>query len=258
MQYVLLEKRGHIGLLTLNRPEVYNTLNVGMLNELERAATEIESDRDIRVLLITGAGKAFAAGADISEMLNLDKAGAAAFAETGNRAFKKIDDLLIPTIAVINGYALGGGCELALCCDIRIAAESAKIGQPEVTLGITPGFGGTQRLPRAVGTSNAMLLALTGKPVNAETALRMRLINEVHPNDQLMEAALALAKTIADNAPVAVRNCKNALSRRVDKFLTDDLNYETQVFSACFETADQKMAMQAFVQKQPKGEFKGE
>lgn len=258
MKHILLEKRGHIGVLTLNRPEAYNALNTNMLNELELAAMEVEHDNDMRVLLVMGAGKAFGAGADIAEMVSLDKAGAAQFADAGHRAFKRIDDLYIPVIAVINGYALGGGLELALCCDIRLAGKSAKLGQPEVGIGITPGFGGTQRLPRVVGTSNAMVLTLTGKPVSAERALRMRLVNEIYPDDELADAAFEIANTIASNAPLAVHYCKIAMSRRVDRFLDDDLTYEAQVFAECFGTADQRMAMQAFLDKKPKSQFKGE
>lgn len=258
MQNVLLEKRGRIGIMTLNRPQAYNALNSAVLAEIEQAAAEVENDPEIRVLLVTGAGKAFVAGADISEMMNLGQTEAAAFAQAGHRAFGKLDNLRIPVIAAINGFALGGGLELALCCDIRLAAENAKLGQPEVTLGITPGFGGTQRLPRAVGSSNAMMLILKGAPVTAEAALRMGLVSEVYPADQLMENALALAEAIAANAPIAVRACKNSISLGVDRFLTNDLDYETQAFASCFETADQRMAMQAFVEKKPKSEFKGE
>jgi len=258
VEYILLEKRGHVGIMTLNRPQAYNALNTAVLAEIEQAAELAQSDPEIRVLLVTGAGKAFVAGADISEMMNLDQAQAAAFAEAGHRAFRKLDDMEIPVIAAINGFALGGGLELALCCDIRLASENAKLGQPEVTLGITPGFGGTQRLPRAVGASNAMMLILKGAPVTAAEALRIGLVSEVHPADKLMENALALAEAIAANAPVAVRNSKIAISTGVDRFLTNDLNYETRLFGACFGTADQKMAMQAFVEKKPKSEFKGE
>lgn len=258
MGYVLLEKRGHVGIMTLNRPQAYNALNTAMLAEIEQAAAQAENDPDIRVLLVTGAGKAFVAGADISEMMNLDQAQAASFAEAGRHAFRKLDDMKIPTVAAVNGFALGGGLELALCCDIRLASESAKLGQPEVTLGITPGFGGTQRLPRAVGTSNAMMLVLKGEPITAAEALRIGLVSEVHPADILMEKALALAEAIAANAPVAVRNSKSAISNGIDRFLTNDIDYETRLFSACFDTADQKMAMRAFVEKKPKEAFKGE
>jgi len=257
MENILIEKRGHVGILTLNRPEAYNALTTSMLNELEIAAAEVDRDPDIRVLLITGAGKAFVAGADISEMMHLTPAQAEVFAEAGHRAFRKLDDLHIPVIAVINGYALGGGLELTLCCDIRIAVEGAKLGQPEVTLGITPGFGGTQRLPRAVGTSNAMLLVLKGVPITAEVALRMGLVSEIYPADKLMDAAMELAQTIARNAPIAVRSSKIAISKGIDRFLTNDLNYETHLFSSCFGTADQRMAMTAFLEKKPRDEFKG-
>ncbi|HWQ58265.1 MAG TPA: enoyl-CoA hydratase-related protein [Clostridia bacterium] len=257
MQHVILEKRGNVGILTLNRPDAYNALNTAMLGEIERAAVQVEQDPEIRVLVVTGAGKAFVAGADISEMMNLTRPEAAAFAEAGHRAFGKLDNLHIPVIAAINGFALGGGLELALCCDIRIAAEGTKLGQPEVTLGITPGFGGTQRLPRAVGTSNAMLLVLKGVPITAEAALRMGLVSEVYPLDKLMDAAMELAQAIAKNAPIAVRSSKIAISTGVDRFLTNDLNYEIQLFSSCFGTVDQRMAMKAFLEKKPRDEFKG-
>ena len=259
MEYIKLEKRGsHIGVMFLNRPQSYNALNIAMLNEIEFAIEKVERDPDIRVLIIAGAGKAFGAGADIAEMEHLSRPEAMQFANAGHRAFKRIDDLYIPVIAAIHGYALGGGLELALCCDIRLAAESARLGQPEVGLGITPGFGGTQRLPRVVGTSNAMTLTLTGQPVTAEEAQRMRLVNRVYPDDQLMPSAMEMAETIAGNAPLAVHYCKVAMSRRVDRFLDNDLDYEAQVFAECFDTADQRMAMRAFLSKRPREEFRGE
>lgn len=258
MEFVKLEKRGHIALLKLNRPKALNALNTAMLNEIEMAAAKVERDPEVRVLIISGEGKAFGAGADIGEMVGLSRAEAKAFADAGHRAFKRIDDLYIPVIAAIHGYALGGGLELALCCDIRLCSETAKFGQPEVGLGITPGFGGTQRLPRVVGTSNAMTLTLTGKPVGAEDALRMRLVNRVYPDAELMDGAMEMAETIANNAPLAVHYCKVAMSRRVDRFLENDLDYEAQVFGECFETEDQLNAMTAFIAKRPKAEFKGE
>ncbi len=253
MEFVGLEKRGHIALLKLNRPKALNALNTAMLNEIEMAAAKVERDPEVRVLIISGEGKA-----DIGEMVGLSRAEAKAFADAGHRAFKRIDDLYIPVIAAIHGYALGGGLELALCCDIRLCSETAKFGQPEVGLGITPGFGGTQRLPRVVGTSNAMTLTLTGKPVGAEDALRMRLVNRVYPDAELMDGAMEMAETIANNAPLAVHYCKVAMSRRVDRFLENDLDYEAQVFGECFETEDQLNAMTAFLAKRPKAEFKGE
>lgn len=257
MEFVKLEKRGHIALLKLNRPQALNALNTAMLNEIEMAAAKVERDPNVRVLIVSGEGKAFGAGADIGEMVGLTRGEAKAFADAGHRAFKRIDDLYIPVIAAIHGYALGGGLELALCCDIRLCSQSAKFGQPEVGLGITPGFGGTQRLPRVVGTAYAMTLTLTGKPVGSEEALRMRLVNKVFPDDQLMDGALEMAETIAGNAPLAVHYCKVAMSRRVDRFLENDLDYEAQVFGECFETEDQQNAMTAFLAKRPKGEFKG-
>ena len=256
MEFVGLEKRGHIALLKLNRPKALNALNTAMLNEIEMAAAKVERDPEVRVLIISGEGKAFGAG--IGEMVGLSRAEAKAFADAGHRAFKRIDDLYIPVIAAIHGYALGGGLELALCCDIRLCSETAKFGQPEVGLGITPGFGGTQRLPRVVGTYNAMTLTLTGKPVGAEDALRMRLVNRVYPDAELMDGAMEMAETIANNAPLAVHYCKVAMSRRVDRFLENDLDYEAQVFGECFETEDQLNAMTAFLAKRPKAEFKGE
>ena len=258
MEFVKLEKRGHIALLKLNRPKALNALNTAMLNEIDMAAEKVERDPEIRVLIVSGEGKAFGAGADIGEMVNLTRQEAKAFADAGHRAFKRIDDLYIPVIAAVHGYALGGGLELALCCDIRLCSSSAKFGQPEVGIGITPGFGGTQRLPRVVGTSNAMTLTLTGKPVGAEDALRMRLVNRVYPDDELMDGAMEMAQTIASNAPLAVHYCKVAMSRRVDRFVENDLDYEAQVFAECFETEDQRNAMTAFLEKRPKAEFKGE
>ncbi|MEG1548129.1 MAG: enoyl-CoA hydratase-related protein [Clostridia bacterium] len=258
MNNVVLEKRGDIAILTLNRPKSFNAINMELLRDLERTAESVERDTEIRVLIITGAGKAFAAGADISEMVDLDRTQAKAFADAGHNAFRRVDELYIPVIAAINGYALGGGCELALCCDIRLAAKSARIGQPEVGIGIVPGFGGTQRLPRVIGVANAMQLALTGKHVSADEAKRMRLVNEVYEDDKLMDAAMDMAQIIASNAPKAVHLCKIAMSRRIERFMDGDLDFESDVFSRCFDTNDQKMAMRAFIDKTPRGEFKGE
>lgn len=256
---ILVEHNGDVAVLTVNRPGALNALNSETLVELEEALRGIEADSSVRVLVITGTGqKAFVAGADIAEMAELDVRGAKRFAAVGHRAFKALDNLRVPVIAAINGYALGGGLELALCCDIRLAAESAKLGQPEVTLGITPGFGGTQRLPRVVGTSYALQLVLTGKPIPASEALRIRLVNAVYPDAELMEKAMEMARVIANNAPVAVQACKRAISTRVDRFIDVDLATEEELFSFCFNTEDQKMAMHNFVHKKPRENFKGE
>ena len=258
METLLFEKRGSIAMLTLNRPEAYNALNTTLLRELGEAAGEIDADKSIRVLIITGAGKAFAAGADIKEMQKLSHEQAKAFAQAGHDAFRRVDDLYMPVIAAINGYALGGGLELALCCDIRFAARSARFGQPEVGLGIIPGFGGTQRLPRVIGTSPSLRLALTGEQIDAEEAKRIRIVNEVYDDGALMARCLETAERISKNAPMAVHLCKMSMSRRFDRFLDEDLEYEAESFASCFGSHDQRMAMEAFLDKKPHGEFKGE
>ncbi len=259
MQNILVEHSEGVAVLTINRPKALNALNTETLTELEQALRDIETDDETRVLIVTGMGqKAFIAGADIGEMAGLDARGAKRFAAVAHRAFKALDDLRVPTIAAINGYALGGGLELALCCDIRLAAENAKLGQPEVTLGITPGFGGTQRLPRVVGASYAMQLILTGKPITSAEAMRIRLVNAVYPDETLIGEALGMARQIATNAPIAVQACKRAISTRVDRFMDVDLATEEELFSFCFNTADQKMAMRAFMEKKPRESFKGE
>lgn len=255
---LLFEKRNHVGILTLNRPEALNAINSELLEELYAKVNEIAADKDIRCLIVTGNGKAFAAGADIAEMKDLTKEEGKEFAMRGHRAFSALENLEIPVIAAVNGYALGGGCELSLCADIRIASEKAKFGQPEVGLGITPGFGGTQRLSRTVNRAHAMELILTGKKINAAEALEIGLVSHVYAPEQLMDEAMKLAETIAQNAPVAVRASKKAMRARYLSSLKDDLEFEAGLFGNCFETKDQRMAMEAFVNKTPKTEFTGE
>lgn len=256
--YIQLLKQGHIAILTVSRPEALNALNMAVLDELELTARAIGQDRTIRALVVTGAGKAFVAGADISEMSGLDEAGAMDLARRGQRAITAIEELEIPVIAAINGYALGGGCELALACDIRLAGERAKMGQPETGLGITPGFGGTQRLPRVIGVSRALEMIYTGRVIDAQEALRMGLVNRVCSQDELMDCAVKLAEQIAANAPLAVRSAKLAARRFTHAALADDLAFEAEVFAKCFNTEDQKMAMRAFVDKRKHDGFKGE
>lgn len=256
--YIQLLKQGHIAILTVSRPEALNALNMAVLDELELTARAIGQDRTIRALVVTGAGKAFVAGADISEMSGLDEAGAMDLARRGQRAITAIEELEIPVIAAINGYALGGGCELALACDIRLAGERAKMGQPETGLGITPGFGGTQRLPRVIGVSRALEMIYTGRVIDAQEALRMGLVNRVCSQDELMDCAVKLAEQIAANAPHAVRSAKLAARRFTNAALADDLAFEAEVFAKCFNTEDQKMAMRAFVDKRKHDGFKGE
>ena len=215
-------------------------------------AALIGGDREIRALVITGAGKAFVAGADIAQMSGLESGEAEQFGLMGQKALTAVESLEIPTVAAVNGFALGGGCELSMSCDIRICADTAVFGQPETGLGITPGFGGTQRLPRAVGLGNAMQMILTGKPIDAAEAKRIGLVNEVYPQETLMDEAVKLAECIA------VRYSKQAIRRFAGQNLEADLACEAKLFGLCFSTNDQKMAMQAFVEKRKHDGFKGE
>ncbi len=254
---IKLEKQGHIGILTVSRPEALNALNSAALEELAARAEEVKGDESIRVLIVTGEGKAFVAGADIAEMKDLDAEAGRAFGIKGQAALTAIEKLPIPVIAAVNGFALGGGCELSLCADIRIASEKAKFGQPEVGLGITPGFGGTQRLPRVIGLSKAMDLILTGRMIKADEALSIGLVDKVVPPEELMAEAMKLALAIAANAPVAVKASKAAIRRFTGAALDEDLDFEAELFGTCFATGDQKMAMEAFVSKTEKSEFTG-
>ena len=254
---LLYEKKGAVGILTVNRPEALNAINSALLDELYDKVSEIAADESVRCLILTGSGKAFVAGADIGEMKDLSKQEGYEFGMRGHRSFTAVENLEIPVIAAVNGYALGGGCELALCADIRSASERAKFAQPEVGLGITPGFGGTQRLIRTVNRAKAMEMILTARTVSAQEALEMGLVSRVVPGEELMNTALALAEAIAANAPVAVRNAKAAVRRSYARELNEDLEAEAKLFADCFETEDQRMAMTAFVNKTPKTEFKG-
>lgn len=250
MENILFEKREHIAVITICRPKALNALNSRTLMELNQALETILEDRDIYCAVITGSGeKAFVAGADISEMKDMNVFQARNFGILGNMVFRKIETLKIPVIAAVNGFALGGGCELALSCDIRIASENAKFGQPEAGLGITPGFGGTQRLARTVGTAKAKEMIYTAGSIGSEEAYRIGLVNKVVPPDKLMNEAVALANKIAANAPIAVQLCKSAINRGIQTDIDTGLNYESEVFAECFATQDQKDAMEAFVSK---------
>ncbi|MBQ9392845.1 MAG: enoyl-CoA hydratase/isomerase family protein [Oscillospiraceae bacterium] len=208
MTHVLLEKKGHVAVATVNRPQALNALNSEVLNDLQELVDTVRADGDIYALILTGAGeKAFVAGADIAEMSSLNAASGRAFGKKGNDVFRALETLPIPTIAAVNGYALGGGCELSMACDIRICAENAVFGQPEAGLGITPGFGGTQRLARLIGPGMAKQLIYSARNIKADEALRVGLVNAVYPAAELMPAAEKLASAIAGNAPVAVRAC---------------------------------------------------
>ena len=250
MTHILLEKKDHVAIATVNRPKALNALNSEVLNDLNTLADEIAADPEIRVLVLTGSGeKAFVAGADIGEMSTLTKAEGEAFGKKGNDVFRKLETLPIPAIAAVNGYALGGGCELAMACDIRLCSDTAVFGQPETGLGITPGFGGTQRLARLVGPGMAKQLIYSARNIKADEALRIGLCNAVYPAEELMPAAEKLAETIAKNAPIAVRACKKAINEGLEMPMDEAVALEEKLFGSCFETADQKEGMQAFLEK---------
>lgn len=251
------EMIGQVGLITINRPESLNAINSAVLAELNEVLDAVDLEV-IRCLVITGAGeKAFIAGADVAEMCCFNESEARLFSETGNALFRKIEVFPIPTIAAINGYALGGGNELALSCDIRICSENAVFGQPEAGLGITPGFGGTQRLARVIGSiSKAKELLFTCRNIKAEEALQIGLVSCVFPQQELSAEALKIANRIASNAPIAVRNIKKAVNEGLDMPMAEAIQHEVDLFSNCFTTEDQKEGMQAFMQKRKDKAFK--
>jgi enoyl-CoA hydratase len=248
---ILLEQTGPgIHLLTINRPKALNALNAATIDEIGAAAAKIAADGKARVLLITGAGdKAFAAGADIAEMQTATIEQAREFSEKGMRVMHALESLPVPVIALVNGYALGGGCELALACDWILAADNAVFGQPEVNLGIPPGFGGTQRLPRRIGPARALELLTTARQVKAAEAAAMGLVNHVHPALELRAKGLEMARLIAAKGPVAVRLAKQAVLRGGNLDLFAACAVESELFAHAFGTRDQKEGMSAFVQK---------
>ena len=238
--------------LLVNRPQALNALNAATLAALDQEIAAVAADVAARVLLLSGGGeKAFVAGADIAEMQSLDATQAAAFSQAGMRVMHALEALPVPVIALVNGYALGGGCELALACDWIIASERAVFGQPEVNLGIPPGFGGTQRLLRRVGRARAMELVTTGRQVRAEEALAIGLVTQVVPPTALMETGLAAARSIAAKGTLAVKLAKQAVQRGADLDLANACAYETAQFALAFATADQKEGMRAFLEKRP-------
>lgn len=239
-----------IGRITLHRPQALNALNSELLAELDHLLDTIATDETTKVVIITGSGeKAFVAGADISEMQNKSAIEGRAFAKFGQSVFNKLENLPQPVIAAINGFALGGGCELAMACDIRIASEKAKFGQPEVGLGIIPGFGGTQRLPRIVGKGRAKELLYTGEMISAQEAYRIGLVNKVTAPEELITTAETMAKSIMTKAEYAVKLCKAAVNEGLDMDLDSGIAYEAEAFGLCFATADQKEGMAAFLEK---------
>ena len=249
MEFITYEVEGQIGIITINRPKALNALNSAVLDELDKTLDAVDQEA-IRCLILTGAGeKSFVAGADIGEMSTLTKAEGEAFGKKGNDVFRKLETFPIPVIAAVNGFALGGGCEISMSCDIRICSENAVFGQPEAGLGITPGFGGTQRLARIVGTGKAKEMIYGARNIKAEEAYRIGLVNNVYPAEELMPAAKKLASTIARNAPIAVRNCKRAINEVIQVDMDQAIVIEEKLFGSCFETCDQKEGMNAFLEK---------
>ena len=256
MALVEVTKQGNVGIVTMNRPEALNALSSAVFADLTAALDQVEQDDDVYVVIITGAGRAFVAGADIGEMANMNVEEGLAFSELGNSLLMRVDMFPKPTIAAVNGFALGGGCELSLACDIRIASEKAKFGQPEVGLGIIPGFGGTQRMARIIGTGAAMELIYTAETIDAKRAEAIGMVNHVVAPDELMDFALNLANKIAANAQVAIRTSKVAIRRGIDCDISTAVTYEALAFATCFGTEDQKDAMKAFVEKRKLNGFK--
>jgi enoyl-CoA hydratase len=252
MPSIRVEIADRIALLTVDRQEKLNALNSEVLSELESALDSVRTDPAVGAVVITGAGpKAFIAGADIGELAKLSPLPARAHALRGQAVLSKIENLGKPVIAAINGFALGGGCELALACTLRIASENAKLGQPEVRLGILPGFGGSQRLPRLVGKGKALELLLTGEPISAEEAHRIGLVNKVVPAGEAPSAAREIAKKILANGPLAVARTIEACNRGLDMSLEDGLFLEATLFGLCASSSDMKEGMAAFLEKRP-------
>lgn len=243
------EKMNGVAIIKINRPEALNSLNLEVLKAISKAVDLAEMDEEVQVLIITGEGRAFVAGADIEQMSTKTPLEANEFSSYGAMVMRKIERMDKPSIAAVNGFALGGGCELAMACDMRIASDKAKFGQPEVGLGIMPGFSGTQRLPRLVGKAKAIELILTGDIINAETALSLGLVNRVTAPENLMEEVMTLASKIMKNAPLAVRYSNLAIKRGFDTDMESAIQIETEFFGRCFATQDQKEGMSAFLEK---------
>ena len=236
--------------VTISRPKALNALNTSTLKELDHAIGEAEANKEAKVLIITGSGeKAFVAGADIAQMSELSTLAGREMTMLGQKVFSRVEEIAKPVIAAVNGYALGGGNELAMSCDFRIAAENAKFGQPEVNLGIIPGFGGTQRLPRLVGRGMAKYLIMTGEMIDAAEALRIGLVDKVVPQAELMNCVRTIARLMMKKAPVAVRIAKHAINHGLDMDLASGIFYEAEAYTTAFSTSDRVEGMKAFLAK---------
>lgn len=257
MDDIRYELTDHVAVITIAREAALNALNADVLGQLGDALDQVSADQ-ARCLVITGAGRAFVAGADVAAMSEMTQSQAEAFSQLGNGVFRTLDLLPIPSIAAVNGFALGGGCELALACDIRVASTKAVFAQPEVGLGVTAGFGGTQRLARLVGPGIAKEMLYTGRKVDAARALAIGLVNEVHEPEELLTAAMTLAGEIARQAPIAVRATKRALAEGAPVDLDTAIALEVAAFASCFESADQREGMSAFVAKRRPAPFQNQ
>ncbi len=254
---IKLKISGYIATIMLYRPKQLNALNMVMLDEFSRSLDEINDQEDIRCIIVTGDGeKAFAAGADTKIMEPMDVLEGAALSKKGNEVFMKLQQMPMPVIAAVNGYALGGGLELALSCDIRIASENVFFGVPEVTLGIMPGFGGTQRLPRLLGYSRAAELVFTGKRIDAAEALRLGIVSEICPQEELMDRVYKLAEVISANAPIGVRNAKKSMNLGLQQDVKSAVEIEEQYFGMLFATKDKQEGLSAFNNRRKGPQFK--
>ncbi len=249
---VIMSCNGPVATITINRPAAMNAMTETMIEQLGTCVTQVAENSAIRVAIITGAGeKAFIAGADIAAMQGMDVVQGRALARRAHAVYRAIELSEKPYIAAVNGYALGGGCELALACDIRIASEKARFGQPEITIGVLPGFGGSQRLPRIIGKGRALEMILTGTMIDAHEAYRIGLVNTVVPDTQLLETANRLAQQIASKSSLIIGLCKQAVTNGLEMDLDRALPYEAELFGLCFGTKDQKEGMAAFLEKRP-------
>ena len=255
MSYVKYEQKGAVAVLTIDRQEALNALNTQVLCDLEAAIAQVEESKDVRAVVLTGAGRSFVAGADIAEMKEFSSVDGKRFGVHGGGVFLRLENLAVPVIAAVNGFALGGGCELAMACDIRLASEKAKFGQPETGLGITPGFGGTQRLPRIVGISKAMELILTAKTIGAAEAKEIGLVSEVYAPEELMDKATELAAAICANAPIAVAESKRCIRMGMQTDIATGSAFEAEAFGVTCGTEDKNEGMGAFLEKRKEKNF---
>lgn len=251
LTFVRVERKDASAVVTIDRQELLNALDGALLGEIDEAFASLASEAGLRAVILTGAGKAFVAGADIKAMARLSSDEALAFARRGQAVMSRVASFPRPVIAAVNGFALGGGCELALACDLRIGSERAKLGQPEVTLGVPPGFGGTQRLARLTSPSIAKRLLFTGEVLDAARALALGLLDEVVPPEALLPRCVELAATVAARGPAAVAACKQAVDRGLDSTLSEGLDIEARLFGSAFGTDEQREGMAAFLEKRP-------